>query len=154
MKIKATTELYGQAAGGQSDSSSLIGRKYRVVDTRYGQDVSEHDTPEEAEHAARARPYSKVQSQPDLSRTPAVRDMARARAVQTNPDVDFAAVDPIGVGDEVFVDGLPGMGIVMSRAGKRLTIRMRDRGMWLTRDERYVHNISDNTYKSIYKSGG
>jgi len=75
-------------SAGQSDSSSFIGRKYTVVDTKYGHYISEHDNPDEAENAARARPYSKVVSQPRPENTPAVRDMARQRLVKTNPDVD------------------------------------------------------------------
>lgn len=76
------------AAGGQTDSSSLIGRKYQVVDTKYGHVISEHDDPDEAEHAAQARPYSKVLSHPNPAMTPEVRDIARQRLVKTNPDVD------------------------------------------------------------------
>lgn len=76
------------AAGGQTDSSSFIGRKYTVVDTKYGHYISEHDNPEDAERSARARPYSKVVSQPRPENTPQVRDMARRRLVKTNPDVD------------------------------------------------------------------
>ena|SRR5580765_6179902 len=76
------------AAGGQTDSSSFIGRKYTVVDTKYGHYISEHDTPDAAEKSARARPYSKVISQPRLENSPVVRDMARRRLVKTNPDVD------------------------------------------------------------------
>jgi hypothetical protein len=84
MNLHAQVELL---KAGQTDSSSMVGRRYRVVDTKYGHVISEHDNPEDAEHAARARPYSKVLSEPVPSQTPAVRDMARARAVQTNPDV-------------------------------------------------------------------
>jgi hypothetical protein len=77
------------AAGGQTDSSSFIGRKYVVQDIRYGHLIGEYDTPEEAEHASLARPYSKVMSQPNPAQTPEVRDIARRRAVKTNPDVDM-----------------------------------------------------------------
>jgi len=77
----------GVEGAGQTDSSSLIGRKYRVVDTKYGFTMSEYDNPEEAEHAAQARPYSKVMSEPNPAQTPEVRDIARRRLVQTNPDV-------------------------------------------------------------------
>lgn len=80
--------LQATAAGGQTDSSSFIGRKYRVVDTNYGHYVGEYDDPEEAERAALARPYSKVVSNPDPAQTQEVRDMARKRLVKTNPDVD------------------------------------------------------------------
>jgi hypothetical protein len=73
---------------GQTDSSSLIGRKYQVVDTHYGHVISEHDNPEDADHAASARPFSKVLSQPNPAMTPEVRDIARRRLVKTNPDVD------------------------------------------------------------------
>lgn len=73
---------------GQTDSSSFIGRKYRVVDTKYGHYISEHDNPEDAERAAQARPWSKVLSEPDPAQTQEVRDIARQRLVKTNPDVD------------------------------------------------------------------
>ncbi len=73
---------------GQTDSSSFVGRKYRVVDTKYGHYISEHDNPEEAEKAAQARPWSKVLSEPDPAQTQEVRDIARQRLVKTNPDVD------------------------------------------------------------------
>jgi hypothetical protein len=88
MKLRSQMELLGQAAGGQTDTSSLVGRKYRVQDTRYGHIISEHDTPEDAERAARARPYSKVISHPTPSQTQEVRDIVRRRAVKVNPDVD------------------------------------------------------------------
>ncbi len=80
-------ELQGQAAGGQTDSSSFIGRKYRVVDLKYNHAISEHDNPEEAERAARARPYSKVVSWPQPENSQKLRDIARKRLVRTNPDV-------------------------------------------------------------------
>lgn len=76
------------AAGGQTDSSSFIGRKYIVQDhPGYGHYIGEYDTPEEAEHASRTRPYSRVISRPRPENTPEVRDMARQRLVKTNPDV-------------------------------------------------------------------
>ena len=76
------------AAGGQTDSSSFVGRKYTVVDTHYGHPISEWDDPDSAEKAATGRPYSKVLSRPLPQFTPKVRDMARQRLVKTNPDVD------------------------------------------------------------------
>lgn len=89
-KLETTMKLgvKATAAGGQTDSSSLIGRKYRVVDTKYGHDIGEYDTPSEAEKAMLARPYSKIMSHPDLSTTPEVRDLARKRLVKTSPDID------------------------------------------------------------------
>lgn len=78
-----------KGAGGQTDSSSFIGRKYQVVDTKYGHVISEHDNPQDADHAAQARPYSKVLSQPNPAMTPEVRDIARQRLVKTNPDTDM-----------------------------------------------------------------
>lgn len=57
----------------------------------------------------------------------------------------------IGVGDEVVVNGLQGRGMVVGRKGKRLTIRYRD-GLYVSRDEGEVHSLSDNTYKSPYRS--
>jgi hypothetical protein len=77
-----------KGAGGQTDSSSFVGRRFTVVDTKYGHVISEHDNPEDAEHAAQARPWSKVLSQPNPAQTPEVRDIARQRLVKTNPDVD------------------------------------------------------------------
>ena len=77
-----------KGAGGQTDSSSFIGRKYRVVDTKYGHEISEHDNPEDAEHTAQARPWSKVLSEPNPAQTPEVRDIARQRLVKTNPNID------------------------------------------------------------------
>jgi hypothetical protein len=73
---------------GQSDSSSFIGRKYRVTDTKYGHSIGEYDDPETAEHAARTRPYSKVTSWPQPENSQKLRDIARKRQVKTNPDID------------------------------------------------------------------
>ena len=90
MKQKETT-MFGQAAGGQTDSSSFVGRKYYVQDNPavgYGHVISEHDNPEDAERAMLARPNSKVTSRPLPQFTPEVRDRARQRLVKTNPDVD------------------------------------------------------------------
>lgn len=85
MKMKETIALNADM---EHESGGFTGRKYRVVDTRYGHDVSEHDFPGDAERAARARPFSKVVSQPNRDTTPALRDIARRRMVKTNPDVD------------------------------------------------------------------
>lgn len=86
---QAVGDVKADAAGGQTDSSSFIGRKYKVQDhPGYGHFIGEYDDPEEAEHAARTRPYSRVISWPEPTKTPAVRDMARARQVKTNPDID------------------------------------------------------------------
>lgn len=88
-KMEETIALYGTAAGSQTDSSSLVGRKYKVVDTKYGHIIGEYDFPEDAERAAQARPYSRViTSEPSIVQTPAVRDIARQRLVKTNPDID------------------------------------------------------------------
>ena len=87
MKTKTTIALYGTAAGGQGGSSKM-GRNYQTVDKQYGFVVHEDQTPSEAEKAALARPYTRVQSQPDVSTTPEVRDLARKRLVKTNPDID------------------------------------------------------------------
>lgn len=77
-----------KGAGGQTDSSSFIGRRYRTVDIKYGHEIGEYDNPEEAEHAAQARPWTKVLSEPNPAQTPEVRDIARRRLVKVNPDVD------------------------------------------------------------------
>lgn len=68
--------------------SSFVGRKYQVQDTKYGNVISEHDDPEEAEYAARARPYSKVISTPTAENSQKLKDIARRRQVKTNPDTD------------------------------------------------------------------
>ena len=90
MKLKEQIALRAgqEAAGAQTGGSSMIGRKYRVVDTRYGYVISEHDDPDSARHAMRARPYSKIISEQTPSETPEVKDLARRRMVWTNPDVD------------------------------------------------------------------
>lgn len=110
MKLHSAIELYAQrrkkkkrvkATTGGQGSSSLIGRKYYVTlkqdgsspAARYPQIhdprvVSEHDTPEEAEKASLAMPYTKVTSEPRREETPEIRDIVRRRAVRTNPDVD------------------------------------------------------------------
>lgn len=82
------SDMSGQAAGGQTDSSSFIGRKWKTQDIKYGHYLGEYDSPEEAEKAARARPYTRVVSWPEPTRTQQVRDIARKRIVKTNPDVD------------------------------------------------------------------
>lgn len=87
MKLNAQIELTADAAGGQTDTSSLVGRKYYVVD-RYGHVSSEHDDPDEAEHAAQMNPWHKVVSQARATQSQQVRDIARQRLVQTNPDVN------------------------------------------------------------------
>ncbi len=86
--METTLALQATAAGSQTDSSSMVGRKYKVVDTKYGHVIGEYDDPEEANTAMLARPYSKIVSTPDIAQTPAVRDIARKRLVQTNPDID------------------------------------------------------------------
>lgn len=55
------------------------------------------------------------------------------------------------VGDQVVVDGLRGRGNVVSRKGKRLTVKYPD-GTTLSRDDRYVHPMTENDYKSSYSS--
>jgi len=71
----------------QSGGSSQLGRRWKVVDTKYGHTVSDHSTYDEAENASLARPYSKVVSYQTPSETPEVMEIARQRMVQTNPDV-------------------------------------------------------------------
>jgi len=86
--------------GGQGQGSE-IGRKYYVVlkhdgsspashyPQKYdGKVVSEHNTPEEAETASLAMPYTRVQSEPRREETPEIRDIVRKRMVRTNPDID------------------------------------------------------------------
>jgi len=90
--LATTLALHGTAAGGQTDTSSFIGRKYVVRDTKYGHGIGEYDTPDQAEKASLARPYSKVTSQPDIAQTPKVRDIARKRLVRMNPDVDAGGI--------------------------------------------------------------
>lgn len=106
MKLKAAMELHaGAAAGTTSFGSNLVGRKFWVVSTRYGNSPARkfptvqdgrvfsgpYDTLEEAQRASQGIPYSRVESQPQLEETPEVRDMVRTRMVKTNPDVDAKA---------------------------------------------------------------
>ena len=49
------------------------------------------------------------------------------------------------------VDGERGRGVVERRDGRRLTVRFRN-GLYLSRDQRYVHKIEAD-YKSPYYSG-
>jgi hypothetical protein len=81
-------KMEADAAGGQTDSSSFVGRKYKTQDTKYGHFINEFNDPVEAEKSARARPYTRVISWPQPTKTQDVRDMARQRIVKTNPDVD------------------------------------------------------------------
>jgi hypothetical protein len=62
--------------GSQKDNATFS-KKYRVVDTKYGHEISEHDSSEEAHRAALARPYSKVMSHPDPAQLQVVRNMKR-----------------------------------------------------------------------------
>ena len=60
-------------------------KKYKVVDARYGDLVSSHDTYEEAFQAAQARPYSKViVGEID---TPEIRKVKRENSVVKNTDL-------------------------------------------------------------------
>ena len=85
MNLNNTISLYCEGAG-QSDSSSLIGRKYTLVDTKYGHEVGEYDTPEEAEKAMLARPYTKIRSTPEVWQTQLARNVARKKFKTQNPD--------------------------------------------------------------------
>lgn len=100
LKVKKKKKRVKANTGGQG-SSSLIGRKYYVVNrndgtspaARYPQKydsrvVSEHNNPEDAEKASLAMPYTRVMSEPRREETPEIRDIVRRRAVRTNPDVD------------------------------------------------------------------
>ena len=87
MKLNAQIELTADAAGGQTDTSSFVGRKYYVVD-RYGHAAGEYDDPDEAERAAQMNPWHKVVSKAKATQTQELRDIARQRLVKTNPDVD------------------------------------------------------------------
>jgi len=84
--LKTSIDLYCTAAGGQTDNSSLIGRKYRIVDTKYGHVVGEYDTPSAAERAMLSRPYTKIMSEPEVWQTQEARDMARKMFPHQNPD--------------------------------------------------------------------
>ena len=55
------------------------------------------------------------------------------------------------IGDQVTVDGLMGRGAIVQVKGNRVTIRYRN-GEFISRDERFVHNLKDNMYKSQYQS--
>lgn len=101
MKLDETIKLNCVgAAPAVGVSSVMTGRKYRVVSTRYGMNpgkngltddriISEWPTLEEAQRASDAMPYTKVVVGPlPEDQTMQVRDLARRRLVQTNPDVD------------------------------------------------------------------
>lgn len=104
MDLKTAIDINADAAAGTTSyGSDLVGRKYWVVsNNRYGNSPAAkyptvqdgavfsgpYDTPEEAERASAAAPYTKVVSRPQLEHTPAVRDIVRQRMVKTNPDVD------------------------------------------------------------------
>jgi hypothetical protein len=95
MNLKTTIALSQSArkkgiteGGGQTDSASFVGKRYRTVDTHYGHYIGEYDNPEEAEHAARARPFTKVLSYPVPAQMPKVRNTARRKALKKNPDTD------------------------------------------------------------------
>lgn len=73
MKLKSTIQIYGFSPAGTTAKGSKMlpddvghnsvprnPKKYKVVDSRYGIFVSSWDTPEEAEKASQARPWSKV----------------------------------------------------------------------------------------------
>lgn len=87
MKLNDQLGMMAAAAGGQTDTSSLIGRKYYVLD-RYGHVSGEYDDPAEAEKAAQMSPWHRVVSRARATQTQEVRDIARQRLVKTNPDVD------------------------------------------------------------------
>ena len=86
MNLATSITLYAESF--PLEDSSKIGRKYKVVDTKYGDVISEHDTPSEAETAMLARPYSKIISHPNPETTPAVRQMVRHRLIEHNPDTE------------------------------------------------------------------
>ena len=103
MNLKAAIEINADAAAGTTSmGSNLTGRKYWVTSKNYGNSPAArfprvqdgqvtsgpYDDPQEAEKASQAMPYTKVSSAPQLEQTPAVRDIARKRAVRTSPDVD------------------------------------------------------------------
>jgi len=81
VNLKSQIELQSS----QTDGNSLIGRTYYVVDTKYGNIISTHNWPDEAEHAARARPYSKVISKPHAENG---QNLKEPKKGLPNPDVD------------------------------------------------------------------
>lgn len=85
--LNTTLALHCEGSG-QTDSSSFIGRKYTTVDTKYGHEVGEYNTPDEAERAQLARPYTKIKSTPEVWQTQQARDVARKTKIfpQQNPD--------------------------------------------------------------------
>ena len=66
----------------QTDNAGFVGKKYRVQDVSYGQYVSEHDSTESANHAANARPYSRVLKHPQWDQEQSVRDIVRKKAAK------------------------------------------------------------------------
>lgn len=77
--VKTNPDVDAESPDTQSDNAAFAGKKYRVQDTHYGQYVSEHDSTESAQHAAQARPYSRVLKHTEWSQTQKSRDMARAK---------------------------------------------------------------------------
>jgi len=68
----------------QSDNAAFVGKPWRVQDISYGHLISEHDSEASAQHAAQARPYSKVVGPNttdsfQLQSNPKVRDMVRRK---------------------------------------------------------------------------
>lgn len=66
----------------QADNAAFTGKKYRVQDTHYGHYISEHDDEDEAETAAKARPYSRVISETEWQHTQKARDAARKKLLK------------------------------------------------------------------------
>jgi hypothetical protein len=79
MNLAAAIALYASSPDSQSDNAAFTGKKYRVQDISYGHYVGEFDTSEEANHAAQARPYSRVLKHTEWSQTQKSRDMARRK---------------------------------------------------------------------------
>jgi hypothetical protein len=70
----------------QTDSAGFTGKRLKVVDTKYGHYVSEHDSSSSAQQAKDARPYSKVIRAPDWNNLQRVRNINRTKALVENED--------------------------------------------------------------------
>jgi hypothetical protein len=57
-------------------------------------------------------------------------------------------------GDEVVIDGLQGYGVIIAKAGRRVTVRYTS-GEYVSRDQKFVHPVfKENMYESQYRSKG
>jgi hypothetical protein len=75
--VKTNPDVDAGGPDSQADNAAFVGKRLRVQDKQYGHLISEHDSTESAEHAAMARPYSRVLRHPEPGKSQEDRDMAR-----------------------------------------------------------------------------